>query len=591
MAQSMVWVLLALASLAAAGIFLTVSLRARETRKKNERAQKEKQARAEKKMAGRRVRKLAENGPVGPVSPAGRAASLAPKTPQLNALHEKLAMASANSDIRLGQAAGAAFYSALFEDAESEADAALSSSARAETRAATAEKALELGLSDPANEPETASGLGQPRPFVPSYPMPEHANVFAGAEVGEDLFAHARAGREAGRVATEEPARHGLEVSPHEAEAVDASLAPHAEDRRELAQMGELLEPPFAQVGETQRADWGFGETLAAPLAIEGSHFSRQQPPQEAPTDAQASDLLFEHDLSLGESPPGPVAEALAEEPFAGAPSAEPQKAQEADLAAAAVVMDWEQEFLSALAGGVATDAATRAITQASPATPAHDADVDAAGAASISPPEERAPEASALVEAPRSLREAQEVRKSRVDRGDNDALSDELRAGSDELMDIAVRQQGRDDWWNDAAKKDSANGWSDEEEPVAPWTALVVDDSGVARAKVSRILKQMGCHVKDARDGQEAWEMMAHWKPDLLVSDIEMPRLNGLDLSRRVKNDLRLASVPIIVMTGHLNSHLDEFADAQINGFLPKPFEDKDLQDQAKFLLAAANA
>lgn len=95
------------------------------------------------------------------------------------------------------------------------------------------------------------------------------------------------------------------------------------------------------------------------------------------------------------------------------------------------------------------------------------------------------------------------------------------------------------------------------EEEPVRPRRILVVDDSLTTRTLEKNILEAAGYHVTLATDGQEALAAMASEVPDLVISDILMPRVDGFQLTRRLKSDQRTAHVPIILV-----SSLDSPAD-----------------------------
>ncbi len=79
----------------------------------------------------------------------------------------------------------------------------------------------------------------------------------------------------------------------------------------------------------------------------------------------------------------------------------------------------------------------------------------------------------------------------------------------------------------------------------------LVVDDSITTRTLEKNILEAAGYVVDLATDGQEAWEnLSAGDTPDLIVSDIAMPRIGGFELTRRIKDDARMAEVPVILVT-----------------------------------------
>lgn len=130
-----------------------------------------------------------------------------------------------------------------------------------------------------------------------------------------------------------------------------------------------------------------------------------------------------------------------------------------------------------------------------------------------------------------------------------------------------------------------SLSGISPVSAPPAKTHILLVDDSKVVRVKTEKLLVNMGYEVSTALDGLDALAKLETIKPDLIITDIEMPNLDGFGLVRSVRKNLRTSEIPIIVMTSHVNLHLDIAATEGINGFLPKPFIDQDLLDQVSFL------
>jgi len=78
----------------------------------------------------------------------------------------------------------------------------------------------------------------------------------------------------------------------------------------------------------------------------------------------------------------------------------------------------------------------------------------------------------------------------------------------------------------------------------------LVVDDARLMRALVSDLLYQAGFKVFTAADGQEAWEILQQEKIDLMVTDVNMPRLDGLTLTLRIRASQHLSQLPIILMS-----------------------------------------
>ena len=78
----------------------------------------------------------------------------------------------------------------------------------------------------------------------------------------------------------------------------------------------------------------------------------------------------------------------------------------------------------------------------------------------------------------------------------------------------------------------------------------LIAEDSITSRMLLKNILESAGYEVKTAMDGIEAFSALASESFDLLVSDIEMPRMNGLDLTSKVRGDKKLSGLPVVLVT-----------------------------------------
>jgi two-component system chemotaxis sensor kinase CheA len=78
----------------------------------------------------------------------------------------------------------------------------------------------------------------------------------------------------------------------------------------------------------------------------------------------------------------------------------------------------------------------------------------------------------------------------------------------------------------------------------------LVVDDSITTRTLEKTILENAGFDVTVAIDGMEAWQRLPEIEPDVLVTDVEMPQMDGLELTRRVKDSPRWQDLPVILLT-----------------------------------------
>jgi chemotaxis protein histidine kinase CheA len=107
----------------------------------------------------------------------------------------------------------------------------------------------------------------------------------------------------------------------------------------------------------------------------------------------------------------------------------------------------------------------------------------------------------------------------------------------------------------------------------LQPPRVLFADDSRSIREAVSRILAAAGYAVQTAPDGWEAWELLKDHPFDLLVTDLEMPRLDGFDLIAKVRRDPELRELPILVLTSRTSPQNRLRADALgSTGFLTKP-------------------
>jgi chemosensory pili system protein ChpA (sensor histidine kinase/response regulator) len=107
----------------------------------------------------------------------------------------------------------------------------------------------------------------------------------------------------------------------------------------------------------------------------------------------------------------------------------------------------------------------------------------------------------------------------------------------------------------------------------------LVVDDSLTVRRVTQRLLVREGYRVALAKDGLDALERLAEETPRLVLSDIEMPRMDGFDLVRKLRADSRFADLPVIMITSRIaQKHRDVAAELGIEHYLGKPYSEEDL-------------
>lgn len=117
--------------------------------------------------------------------------------------------------------------------------------------------------------------------------------------------------------------------------------------------------------------------------------------------------------------------------------------------------------------------------------------------------------------------------------------------------------------------------------------TILVVDDSSTARLQAKKLLSKEGYEVVEAQDGQLGYYMMINKMPALIISDVDMPKLDGFGLLSKIRKDIRFRHLPVLFITGDLTVHLGDERTRNVNGLLHKPYVGADLQAQVQFLLS----
>ena len=113
---------------------------------------------------------------------------------------------------------------------------------------------------------------------------------------------------------------------------------------------------------------------------------------------------------------------------------------------------------------------------------------------------------------------------------------------------------------------------------PAVP-TVLIVDDSLTVRKITGRLLARAGYHVLTAKDGVDALEQLNDIVPDVVLADIEMPRMDGFDLARSIRNDARLKHIPIVMITSRIaDKHRNYAREIGVDHYLGKPFDEDEL-------------
>ena len=120
--------------------------------------------------------------------------------------------------------------------------------------------------------------------------------------------------------------------------------------------------------------------------------------------------------------------------------------------------------------------------------------------------------------------------------------------------------------------------------QPARPVLVLVVDDSVTVRKVTSRLLERHGMQVLTARDGVDAMALLQEHTPDVLLLDIEMPRMDGFEVALQVRHDARLKNLPIIMITSRTGQkHRERAAALGVNEYLGKPYQEAQLLDSIR--------
>ena len=116
----------------------------------------------------------------------------------------------------------------------------------------------------------------------------------------------------------------------------------------------------------------------------------------------------------------------------------------------------------------------------------------------------------------------------------------------------------------------------------------MVVDDSITMRKVTGRVLERNNMEVLAAKDGVDAIEKMVDLVPDLMLLDIEMPRMDGFELATHMRNDPRLRDVPIVMITSRTGEkHRQRAFEIGVNRYLGKPYQEAELMRNVFELLA----
>ncbi len=127
-------------------------------------------------------------------------------------------------------------------------------------------------------------------------------------------------------------------------------------------------------------------------------------------------------------------------------------------------------------------------------------------------------------------------------------------------------------------------------ESSAKPPYVLIVDDSLSARKSLAQFVQDMGLEVRTARDGLEAVSLIDARKPGLVLVDMEMPGMNGLELTSYIRASDGLRELPVIMITSRsTDKHRQVAMDKGVNHFMVKPFIEDELASHINLALKIA--
>ncbi|PTL35300.1 response regulator [Candidatus Methylomirabilis limnetica] len=112
----------------------------------------------------------------------------------------------------------------------------------------------------------------------------------------------------------------------------------------------------------------------------------------------------------------------------------------------------------------------------------------------------------------------------------------------------------------------------------------LHVEDNEYNRKIIRDLLSKNSYEIVEAHNGEDALDALARQRPDLILMDVQLPKLSGLEVTRRIRADPLLAQIPVIAITSFALSGDDRLAiEAGCNAYIAKPFRPRDLLEMIR--------
>ena len=112
----------------------------------------------------------------------------------------------------------------------------------------------------------------------------------------------------------------------------------------------------------------------------------------------------------------------------------------------------------------------------------------------------------------------------------------------------------------------------------------LIVEDNQDSRELVVKVLKKKGYEIVEAEDGEEALAKAVSDRPHLILMDISIPKLDGFEVTRKLKQNPDFQDIPVVALTAHaMKGDREKFIAAGFEGYIPKPISIHELPGQVR--------
>lgn len=123
----------------------------------------------------------------------------------------------------------------------------------------------------------------------------------------------------------------------------------------------------------------------------------------------------------------------------------------------------------------------------------------------------------------------------------------------------------------------------------LSDWNVLIVDDEPDNIGVIELVLNYNKAVVRTAQSGAECLQLMTEAPPNLLLADIQMPQMSGIELLAKVRENAAWQDIPVVAVTAHaMIGDSERFTSAGFDGYIPKPINAMTLVDELRPIIAA---